>query len=245
MLKLYIFDDDIYVSIYSGSVVDRTKKDQIHVWQLSRKNDPVGLAKFLEIYFDSLWEQSRPIDRIINKNMIFQEESLTLLLPVMHKNISLLSEKQITVRGQSFLPKSEFHITIIGRDLGQKIKEKISHDHEKKDLFLQYISETDWCYEVTNDIYLFEKEKEVSGNDQKKKSIHTESIVQMVKVPSLESFYQKIELMTGISIPPRPVHITLYTHGDPEGIGVNNQIEFNEVYKAKIGMDELKLSYPF
>lgn len=242
ILRLYIFDDDIFVSIYSGSVVDRTKKDEIHVWQLSRKSDPVGLAKFLEIYFDSLWEQSKPINWIINKNVIFQPQSYVLLLPVIRKNIKLLSEKAKLVRGQAFSPKSELHITIIGKDLGQRIKEKISSSAEKKDLFLQYISETDWSYEIVDDLYLFAKEKEFSANEREKKSIHTETIVQMAKVPSLENFYQKIEAITGITIPPRPVHITLFTHGDSEGIGVNNQVEFNEVYKAKLGTEELKVS---
>ena len=242
LFKLYIFDDDVYASIYTGTIGDQNRKDETNVWHLSRKNDPVSLAKFLEIYFESLWKQSKPINRINNKSTIFQRQSYVLFLPVIYKNINLFSKKQVVVRNQEFSPKKELHITIIGSELGKQIKEKISSNSALEDLILECISETDWSYELSNDLYLLAKEKELTTNKTEKKTIHTESIIQMVNVPALESFYKKMAAITEIEIRPRPAHITLYTLGDPQGIGVDSQIEFNEFNKAKIGVDEIKNS---
>jgi hypothetical protein len=72
ILKLFMFDDEIYVGFYSveqaGQLVGQTRQ----VWHLRRRSDLKGLGWIVERYFESLWEKSTPAEQILNTEIVDQ-----------------------------------------------------------------------------------------------------------------------------------------------------------------------------
>jgi len=235
LLKLYIFDEEIFVSIYSGTVKDRDSKEVV-VWRLSRKDDGFGIAKLIERLFEALWKESRSISLIRNSCVFLDESSYFMSIPVSYDKVGL-SEEKLYFRNKNFSLKNELHITIIGSNLMSLIKEKLKTNRYQKDLFLRAIAETDWSYELLDKFYHLVKE---ADDISEKGKVSGESIIQMVHVPELEKFYGKLEAIIGEKILQRPTHVTIYTYGNQRGIGVNIQSELEKYSHGEVALDQLK-----
>jgi hypothetical protein len=67
-----------------------------------------------------------------------------------------------------------------------------------------------------------------------------QSIIQLVRIPEIETFYTKLGMIFEIQIPIQPTHITLYTtFADKRGISINTQSEFDEYSYGEIKLGEL------
>lgn len=238
LLKVYIFDDEVFVSSYTGSIESQTHKEDVNVWSLSISKDPTGLAQFIKRYFDALWDESQPLHRIINKTVIYDQQTGSLILPVPDSVSAYFSRQPVKLRNHEFSPKEELHITIIGPERGQKVRERLKSP-DKHNLFLKAIAETNWCYELKDDLYCMAKDKPVVLN-KTRKVVHAESVIQLVNVPELEGFYRRIQAISGVEMPPRLAHITLFVCGDKEGIGVDDQTEFDEFNRGRVSPEELR-----
>jgi hypothetical protein len=56
--------------------------------------------------------------------------------------------------------------------------------------------------------------------------------------------YSRLEAITGLAIPPRPAHVTLYTWGDHGGIGIATWEEFDERVAGAVDPAELDTEVP-
>ena len=130
-----------------------------------------------------------------------------------------LEEEEIDYQGKTFTPKDEVHITIIGSNLSERLVEKMRDDGGLEHTLKALISRTEWSYSLLDEWYHIRREE--NGEE-------AESIIRMVEVPAVEDFYRRVEEESGLDIPPRPTHVTLYTWNDPEGIGVATYDEFRE-----------------
>lgn len=152
----------------------------------------------------------------------FNEESGALLLRLSKDEVGL-GDAPVTFQGKQFKAKDEVHITVIGSALGEQLLAALQ-DEERRRSFHHLVAATDWRYRL-----LDQWRHVVRGGDEP-----AESIVRMVAAPPLPSFYRALEELTGLSIPPRPAHITLYTRGDDGGIGIATWDEFEELVAGAV-----------
>lgn len=156
----------------------------------------------------------------------FDRTTGSLLLRLRRANVGL-GERAIIYQGKRFEPKDEVHITVIGSDLGEELLD--STYSKKLDEVNALIDETDW-YCVLDDSW----HHVVRADDEP-----AESIIRMVEVPALAEFYSRLEAITGLTIPPRPAHVTLYTRGDHGGIGIATWQQFDELVAGDVDPAEL------
>lgn len=162
------------------------------------------------------------------ETLSFSERNLTLLLNIEKEDIDLQRYQAISI---DFEPKSEFHLTLIGNYGGREIKNAINTFN----LYYQYNAvekiralayKTDWSYSLLDVFY--KVSKEYKDTDKR------ESIIQMVKIPSLVDFYDNLNKMLKTNLRYPLEHVTLFTRGmNPErskmGIGINSEIDFCEL----------------
>ena len=235
ILKIYILDDDIYISAYLGKVEEKEKKDEIDVWHFSRSINPFNIAQLIIRFFDALWDISRSPAIVPNKTVIMNENNGSLLIPVMRTIVNGSNKKKF-LRNTIFFPKDEYHITIIGSKLGASLLEKMAGG-DKREHFLNAVAEANWDYELSNHYFHLVKTETKSTTSNSIK----QSIVQLVNIPALEGFYKKLEKIFDMPFPLCPSHITLFVSSeDKQGIGIYTQNDFEEYNHGEVQLSELK-----
>jgi hypothetical protein len=152
----------------------------------------------------------------------FNHETGTLLLRLRKDEVGL-GEQPLAFQGKRFQPKDEVHITIVGSALGEELRDALD-SAGRASAFDSLVAATDWRYTLLDRWHHV-----VRRGDEP-----AESIVRMVEVPSLPTFYAQLEALAGLSIPPRPAHITLYTWRDDGGIGIATWEEFAELVAGPV-----------
>jgi hypothetical protein len=152
----------------------------------------------------------------------FNRETGTLLLRLRKDEVGL-GEQPVTYQGKHFQPKDEVHITVVGSALGEELREALDVAG-RASTFANLVAATDWRYTLLDGWHHV-----VRRGDEP-----AESIIRMVEVPTLPIFYAQLEVLAGLSIPPRPAHITLYTWRDDGGIGIATWEEFAELVVGPI-----------
>lgn len=178
-----------------------------------------------------------------NTNIRFDEGMGTLLIPLNKEDVGLLDE-HVVFRGTVFEPKREVHITVVGKDLGCKLKEAMKSDPLIESQIEQAIEETDWSYESKDKMYHVSKDKKEGDPEEGVEIVHTESIILMMEVAGIQHFYEKLGRITQMGSEVPPTHVTLYTHGDSFGIGLANRADFEECVTGEILPNELKRLSP-
>ena len=128
-----------------------------------------------------------------------------------------LGDQPVTYQGQTFQPKDEVHITILGSRSADQIAQEIERDGSLKDALREVIEGTEWRYKLRDEWYHVVREDEEP---------YAESIIRMAEVPPLDDFYRQVEELTGVEVPPRPAHVTFYTLHDESGIGIATREQF-------------------
>lgn len=141
------------------------------------------------------------------------------------------------------LPKQEFHVTVVGSEVGRLIKKRLSAlgvsgdeiEENIKKLFL----EGSWRVFLKPEWYFIEKSYPASEKDQNQPEERRKSIIQAVEVPQLQDFYERLNKSLKSNIPLPFPHITLYTSSTkPEkmlrGIGVNSIEEFEDLHPIRL-----------
>lgn len=172
-------------------------------------------------------------------NVWFDEEIGVLQILLSKEDIGL-SDEDIELSGKVFQSKKEVHITIIGRDLGQRLKQAMGKDDSIKNHLREIISRTDWTYEVKSRLYYLSKDKRV---DTEPGIIHAESIIVEVDLAGIRRFYENLSKMLRTDLDVPPTHITLYTRGDPLGIALNSRADFEQFVIGKVVPGELKTKF--
>jgi hypothetical protein len=151
----------------------------------------------------------------------FDAESAYLVVQL-DKHDFGLPDGEVAYRGRIFQPKEELHITILSRSAAETLKQRREGQPTDLDRVKQLIEDTDWSYRKRNEFYRVE---EVPG---------IESIVQMVDAPSLSAFFRELSQIAGQELEPPPAHVTLYTRGNPKGIGLSTRAIFEQRVKEAV-----------
>ncbi len=138
---------------------------------------------------------------------------------------------------KGFMLKDEFHLTLIGKKRGESLEQIRTSDYSIHRKVMQMIKDMNWKVELTDQFYRVKK----SDLDR----VKLESLIQMVKVPTLETLYQLLKKMIPLSIRETfnldenffetpPAHITFATKGNREGIGIHTTAELESLKPKKL-----------
>ena len=161
----------------------------------------------------------------------------TLLLGVGKDTIDLSGIQELADKN-GFAQRGEFHITVLGFKNGAEVKKalKALPEAERESALAQIktlVEETDFSFTLEPQRYHIAKE--YVSPDPKNKGAELkerrESYIQMVSLPGMKIFYDKLNAILDTNLEAPPAHTTLYTGGDDKekskmGIGINTQDEF-------------------
>lgn len=144
----------------------------------------------------------------------------TLVLPISPEQWEL-PEEPVEVDGITFQPKRELHVTLIGRGLGQALHTDPARRQAVREAFMRL----DWSFSRTGQLLRLEK-RELPGSAGGRA---IGAIIERIEMPAMAQFYDAIAglLERGLAIP--PAHVTLYTAGTSQGIGVPDVATLNRL----------------
>ena len=172
-------------------------------------------------------------------NAYLYKDKNTVLIDIDKSTTGLTTVEQFA-RENGFVEKDTVHATIVGFSAGVKISTllKDSANQDMLGKIESLVTETDWSPQYLNEFFVVSKEYEFFDPKikSKVKSLR-QSIIQKIVLPELETFYEKLNTITGLAFPVQFPHITLYTKGDASsamGIGINSIAEFESLSHEKI-----------
>jgi hypothetical protein len=169
----------------------------------------------------------------------FQEKTGTMLFDL-DQRLLYLDRVSGLAQSEGFVPKNEFHVTIIGFRSGRKILEALKHfsaseRDQKMQQIQQLADETDWALASKPKLYRVSKEYQAknpeTGSPETEKR---ETIVQTLDLENLNNFSHRLSGIVGEDIVPQFTHLTLFTKGThPErskmGIGIDIEEDFKKL----------------
>lgn len=174
---------------------------------------------------------------LVPEGRYFDEFKNTLLLDVDKQSIDLESLRNLAEE-KGLEPKNEFHITVLGFKNGGEIKKvlKVLSAEQRLKVISQIkilVENTNWSFAFEPQKYHISKEylSSVQKGSEDQLVERREAIIQMVTLPEIQLFYDKLNSILGIKLEIPPNHITLYTGGSDKekskmGIGINSLSEF-------------------
>lgn len=144
----------------------------------------------------------------------FNDEGTVLIeLP---PEVFCLANNSVVIDSESFDPKKELHITLIGTELGLVLQRKIKQGRVSETLLQQSFEKIDWSFKQTGPLHMLSRTKA---------SVKQMSIILLLDMPGVKTFYQQLKKLGIIepTTPLPPAHITLYTQNCANGIGVSTE----------------------
>jgi len=131
-----------------------------------------------------------------------------------------LSDDAIVIDSDTFEPKDELHITVIGTELGLIVQRSINSDRAVEQLLADVFEAIDWSFTQTGPVHLLTRVKD---------GVVEKSLILLIDMPGLAGFYARLKDLGLISAdtPLPPAHITLYTKNCAPGIGIPNNKVLN------------------
>ena len=168
-------------------------------------------------------------------------EKQTVIIPL-GKNSFDVSDHPVIFQGTQFLPKDEFHVTLVGKCPGKLLQEKIALNPEIEAQLKQVFQNIDWSFRRTGPIHILSRTREKTGNDGIAVPVIQKSIIQQLTMPGMPIFYDYLRAQGFLEPdwPAPPPHVTLYTRNCPYGIGVASLDELQELSKGGLSIKELR-----
>ena len=131
----------------------------------------------------------------------------------------------VAVSGTRFEPKRELHVTVIGSTLGARLSDAIGCRALREDALVQAFEALDWSFERTHTLLRLAKDED---------GTRVESLIEPIAMPALAQFHRALGELLGESLPTPPPHVTLYTAGSDEGVGVPDEATLRERLIAQV-----------
>ena len=158
----------------------------------------------------------------VETNKRYDETNKTLLLNIEKSDIPDLDFLQDL---ESFDPKAEYHLTVMGFPIGKIIKKADPEVEQKvKDL----ISRTKFTVSIKSPLeaYKIKKTYPTQGD--------VESVILLAEVPELSGFYKELSKILDVTLEEPFPHVTVFTKGSSFGIGVTSQKDFETLSPEKL-----------
>jgi hypothetical protein len=139
----------------------------------------------------------------------------------------------VRLDGLRFAPKSELHVTLLGRDKLRRLYGESRLGRRAVRGVLRAAFETiDWSFARGGRRLRLQK--------LRKGGARIGSVVELIDQPGRAAFVDRVRAQTGVDVPVGPAHVTLYTSGDARGIGVPDEAALREFTLREVGLDELR-----
>lgn len=138
----------------------------------------------------------------------------------------------IGIDGVQLEPKSELHVTLVGRALGAELHATFG-DHAEA-LVTTARDAQDWSFRRRRDWLLLRKPFIVDGH-----AVIAHSLVERVELPAMAPFHRALGRLLGRQLPVPPPHVTLYTAGRAQGIGVSSPARLRAFTVRRVEASEL------
>lgn len=163
---------------------------------------------------------------------IFDEKTFTVICNYSHE-IDVPSKLRTIALRSGFTPKQHLHVTIIGSETGDTIVRSARSQAQRDQFYkqiLELLNRFDWTIEHQRKYYLIEKVVP-EYKDEKGKPEYRKSIIEMINIPSLNLFYEKLNNKLNQNFPTPLAHITLFTTSTvptklQRGIGIYSKNHF-------------------
>lgn len=142
--------------------------------------------------------------------------------------------RPILVDGLRFEPKTELHVTLFGRKalarlLGGPLARRRRHQKALRAAF----EACDWRWRRTGRLDRLQRREPDGGGV-------VGSIIEHIELPGLATFHALLQDLVDDDMPDAPPpHVTLYTMGRPEGIGVQDAVALQRLRVREIARSEL------
>lgn len=144
--------------------------------------------------------------------------SLPLRLP-MAECARLATMPTLRVRELVLERKREFHVTLLNRALGARVHEPRAGGALAGALPALF-AVLDWSWRATGERWLLLEAKDGKTNY---------SVIELIDMPAYARFRAAVGERLGEALPDAPPHVTLFVAGDPIGIGLDSQAEFERL----------------
>ena len=153
----------------------------------------------------------------------------TLILPIDTDAWSLPSQG-VVVDGIAFAAKTELHITLIGSRLGRELYTTLAPEF-LRDQLDQAFAAQDWEFSRSGRLVLLTRRAQMATTTQAVAPTRR-SIIELVELPAMRPFHQTLGRLLGRQLSVPPAHVTLYTAGDPRGIGLPDPARLRALGRA-------------
>ncbi|MCY7353682.1 MAG: hypothetical protein LH470_01105 [Lysobacter sp.] len=156
----------------------------------------------------------------------------TLVLPIAQQDWPL-PDTAVEIDGVAFLPKRELHITLVGKALGAELREVAAGTAGVDDAIRAAFGAQDWCWTRLHRWLRLRKRADATAR---------ESIIELVELPAMAKFHQRLGVLTGRVLPVPPPHVTLFTAAGGPAIGVADAAALQRLTVRAIDGSELSLA---
>ncbi|MEK7194289.1 MAG: hypothetical protein AAB660_01190 [Patescibacteria group bacterium] len=180
------------------------------------------------------------------KEIIFDKQKGTLLLSLSVKDTEIPKFVEKNAKEQGLIKKDEFHITVFGFGLGQKIIKKLSELYKNEtDEVLNSIeklaNETKWNISFLTEVYKIRKKYNPKDGGEEER----ESYILMIKLDGLAKFIDIACTKLNMHLDVPPAHITLYSKSTVKenmgaGIGISSAEDFKKLHPTAVFPDTNK-----
>jgi len=139
----------------------------------------------------------------------------------------------IELDGLRLEPKPELHVTLVGRALAAELH--ATFGDRARALVEAARDARDWRFERSGHFLLLRK----SVTDDGGPTAATHSVVELLQLPAMASFHRALGRLLGRQLPVPPAHVTRYTAGRPQGIGVSSPARLRAFTVRRVAADEL------
>ena len=139
----------------------------------------------------------------------------------------------VTIDGAQLEPKPELHVTLVGRALGAELRATFG---VRDDALVEAARNAhDWRFERTHRFLLLRKP--LAGDGQ---AADARSLIELIDLPAMAPFHRALGRLLGRQLPVPPPHVTLYTTGRAQGIGVSSPARLRAFTVRRVAAAELE-----
>jgi len=138
----------------------------------------------------------------------------------------------IELDGLQLAPKPELHVTLVGRALAAELQATFGQHADARVAAAR--DALDWPFERSGRFLLLRKPFTAGG-----RTALAHALVERVELPAMAAFHRALGRLLGRQLPVPPPHVTLYTAGRPQGIGVSSPARLRAFVVRRVAIDEL------
>ena len=164
----------------------------------------------------------------------------SVIIPLERDDFFFPSNK-IRFDGEWFEPKDELHITVIGKQHGKALIDRIAQSADIEAVIGRAFEAIDWQFNTTGPVHVLSRLKEETGSEEAG-TVLEKTIIIRLDMPGMAFFYDglKDQGLIPNDLPTPPPHVTLYSRNCPGGIGLPDDSVLNELSCETLSVMEFR-----